>query len=87
MTEAGWLTIVGLLVTVALAVATAVFGLIGWLLSRMIGSQDKAIRDLQVTVSKIANDNVRIKTLMEDHDWIAPHRLRFPSPPPMEETG
>lgn len=87
MNVEAWLAVVGILVTLALALCSAVVGLVGWFLSRMITATDKRIQHLE-------NDNIRkglqitrLETVL-DGRGILPKTIKYPSPPPRtEETA
>lgn len=81
-----WLALTGLIVTIAVGLGAFVTGLVGWFLTRLVRSYDQDVRELQQQVNRLTNDQTRIKVILEDRGMI-PRTVKYPSPPPMDETG
>lgn len=53
MTEAGWLTVAGYVVAIAVAISTAVFGFVGWLVSKGVEQNDRDKRNLSDSLKEL----------------------------------
>jgi len=78
MSDAAWVGIAGIAVTVALAIATAVFSLIYTLMMA-------TLRDLSIRLARAEAKCLRYEILMEEHGWISQPRRDYPSPQPKED--
>lgn len=86
MTPEAWLSLAAILVTLALAGASLVVGVVGWLLIQTFKGVKQTAEDAQSMSYANRNKITRLETVLIDRGML-PQTLKYPSPPPMEETG
>lgn len=84
MSTEAWLTLTGILVTLGLAGASAVFAVVGWFLSREIKANDREIQELKAERFRTGTRLTRIETIL-DGRGLLPKSHKYPSPHP-EDT-
>lgn len=88
MSPEAWLSLAAILVTLALAGASLVVGVVGWLLIQTFkGVKQTAESALSMTHAN-RNKITRLETVLVDRGLL-PQTVKYPSPPPktFEETG
>ncbi len=94
MSPESWIGIAAIVVTLGLAGAGAVFGIVGWFLARMLADLDKKIKEhdrkfesQQRDITRIDRRQIVVETNLADRGYL-PHRpIQHPSPPPHNIEG
>lgn len=94
MGSESWISLAGILVSLALFGASAVFGIVGWFLSRMLADKDQKIGELKDDCESLNRANFRlqhrltvIETVLTDRGYLLPKPISYPSPPPHNIEG
>lgn len=94
MSNEAWIGLAAILVTLSLAGASAVFGIVGWFLSRMLADKDKALAEMEREIEGLQRANIRlghqmtvIETVLTERGFLIPKAIRFPSQSPPNIGG